>query len=91
MVVTVPYVVVVYDVQADRTSKFLKYLRRYLIHVQNSVFEGDLTEGTLEGVEGTLESMLESGESVMVYRMASESYVERSVFGDDPMDDQQFL
>jgi len=87
----VPYVIVVYDVQADRTSKFLEYLRRYLTHVQNSVFEGELTEGNLEEVKTTLESMLESGESVMVYRMASEKYVDRSVFGDDPMDEQQFL
>lgn len=86
-----PYVIVVYDVQADRTSKFLRYLRRYLTHVQNSVFEGELTEGTLEEVKTTLESMLEPGESVMLYRMASEKYVDRFVFGDDPMDDQQFL
>ena len=86
-----PYVVVVYDVQADRTPKFLKYLRRYLTHVQNSVFEGQLTAGTFEEVQGTLESMLESGESVMIYRMSSESYVDRTVFGEDPMDDQQFL
>ncbi|MFC6989091.1 CRISPR-associated endonuclease Cas2 [Haloplanus sp. GCM10025708] len=86
-----PYVIVVYDVQADRTAKFLKYLRRFLTHVQNSVFEGELTEGTLKEVKGTLESMLESEESVMVYRMSSEKYVERSVFGDDPMEDDQFL
>lgn len=86
-----PYVIVVYDVQADRTPKFLKYLRQYLVHVQNSVFEGELTEGTLEEVKTTLESMVETGESVMVYRMVSEKYVDRFVFGDDPMDDQQFL
>lgn len=86
-----PYVIVVYDVQADRTSTFLKYLRRYLTHVQNSVFEGELTEGTLEEMKTTLESMLDPGESVMVYRMASEKYVDRFVFGEDPMDDQQFL
>lgn len=91
MVVTVVYAIIVYDVQADRTPKFLKYLRRYLTHVQNSVFEGELTEGTLVEVKETLQSMLEEGESVMVYRMDSESYVERSVYGDDPMDDQQFL
>lgn len=91
MVVIVPYVIVVYDVQADRTPRFLKYLRRYLTHVQNSVFEGELTEGTLEEVKSKLESMLEAGESVMVYRMSSEKYVERNVFGEDPMDDQQFL
>ncbi|MEF8825130.1 MAG: CRISPR-associated endonuclease Cas2 [Halapricum sp.] len=86
-----PYVIVVYDVQADRTPKFLNYLRRYLTHVQNSVFEGELTEGTLEEVKTTLESMLDPGESVMVYRMTSEKYVDRVVFGEDPMDDQQFL
>jgi CRISPR-associated protein Cas2 len=86
-----PYVIVVYDVQADRTPKFLRYLRRYLTHVQNSVFEGELTEGTLEEVTTALESMLEADESVIVYRMASEKYVDRFVFGDDPMDNQQFL
>lgn len=82
-----PYVIVVYDVQADRTPKFL----RYLTHVQNSAFEGELTEGTLEEVTTALESMLEADESVIVYRMASEKYVDRFVFGDDPMDNQQFL
>ncbi|UHH26486.1 CRISPR-associated endonuclease Cas2 [Halobacterium noricense] len=85
------YLIVVYDVEADRTSKFLKYLRQYLVHVQNSVFEGELTAGQAVDVENTLEEMLEPGESVMVYQMAGESYVERSVYGEDPMDDQQFL
>jgi len=87
----VPYVIVVYDVQAERTPKFLKYLRRFLTHVQNSVFEGELTEGTVAEVKETLDSMLEPEESVMVYQMSSEKYVERSVFGDDPMKDEKFL
>lgn len=91
MVVAVPYVIIVYDVKAERTPKFLKYLRRYLTHVQNSVFEGQITDGTLTEVKTKLESMLEIGESVMVYEMSSESYVDRSVFGEDPMDDEQFL
>ena len=91
MVVAVPYVIIVYDVKAERTPKFLKYLRRYLPHVQNSVFEGQITDGTLTEVKTKLESMLEVGESVMVYEMSSESYVDRSVFGEDPMDDEQFL
>ena len=86
-----PYAIIVYDVEADRTPKFLKFLRRYLTHVQNSVFEGQLTAGTFEEVKSTLESMLEPGESVICYRMSSDDYVERSVFGEDPMDDDQFL
>lgn len=82
---------VVYDVEADRTGLFLKYLRRYLIHVQNSVFEGDVTEGDYEELTSTLESMLHDGESVIVYQMGSEQYVSRSVFGDDPAEESTFL
>ena len=85
------YVVVVYDVEADRTRKFLKLLRRYLVHVQNSVFEGDISQGTLEELQGQLESMLNEGESIIVYEMGSEKWVDRSVYGDDPAEDSQFL
>lgn len=85
------YVVVVYDVQAGRTQRFLKFLRQYLVHVQNSVFEGEVTEGDIEEIKHQLESMLEADESVIVYRMSSEKYVTRTVYGDDPADDDQFL
>lgn len=85
------YVVIVYDVEADRTRLFLKFLRQYLTHVQNSVFEGEITEGDLEEIKQRLESMLESGESTIVYRMSSEKYVSRTVYGEDPTEDQQFL
>jgi CRISPR-associated protein Cas2 len=87
----VVYVVVVYDVQADRTYRFLKFLRQYLTHVQNSVFEGELSEGDIRKVKERLESMLEADESVIVYRMSSEKYVTRTVFGEDPTEDDQFL
>jgi len=87
----VVYVVVVYDVQADRTYRFLKFLRQYLTHVQNSVFEGELSEGDIQKIKERLESMLEADESVIVYRMSSEKYVTRTVFGEDPAEDDQFL
>ena len=85
------YVVVVYDVQADRTHRFLKFLRQYLTHVQNSVFEGDVTEGDIETIKHRLKSMLEADESVIVYRMSSGKYVDRTVYGEDPAEDDQFL
>ncbi|QGN07714.1 CRISPR-associated endonuclease Cas2 [Halorhabdus sp. CBA1104] len=85
------YVVAVYDVEADRTRLFLNFLRRYLTHVQNSVFEGEITEGDLEEIKRELDSMLEAGESVIVYRMSSEQYVSRTVYGEDPTDDSHFL
>lgn len=85
------YVVIVYDVEADRTRRFLKLLRRYLVHVQNSVFEGDITEGTLEELQCQLQSMLNEGESIIVYEMSSEKWVDRTVYGEDPAEDSQFI
>jgi len=91
VVVSVVYVVVVYDMEADRTHKMLKFLRRYLTHVQNSVLEGDVTEGDLEKIRSGVDEILLSGESTIIYRISSEKMVERIVFGDDPAADDQFL
>jgi len=41
------YVLITYDVEAKRTRHFHKILSRYLLHEQNSVFGGDLTEATM--------------------------------------------
>ena len=91
MVVAVVYVIAVYDVQADRTRLFLNYLRRFLVHVQNSVFEGEVTEGELERMRNGLEDLLEPGESTIIYTVSAEDYVDRTVFGEDPTEDSQFL
>jgi CRISPR-associated protein Cas2 len=87
----VVYVVIVYDVQADRTRILLKFLRRYLTHVQNSVFEGQVTEGDLERIRNGIEERLEPGESTIVYELSSEKLLDRTVFGEDPTEDQRFL
>ena len=85
------YVVVVYDMEAERTQKMLKFLRRYLTHVQNSVFEGDVTKGDLQEIRGYVEDTLKEGESVIIYELSSENLVDRTVYGDDPAEDKRFL
>lgn len=85
------YVIVVYDMRAERTHLLLKFLRRYLTHVQNSVFEGEVTEGDLETIETRIDSILEPDESTIIYEVSSEKLLQREVFGDDPTEDQRFL
>ena len=85
------YVIVVYDMQADRTRLMLNFLRKYLTHVQNSVFEGEVTEGDLETIRNKSRDTLNSDESVIIYRMSSQKYIDRTVIGDDPTDDARFL
>ena len=45
------YVIVVYDVGEKRVGKMLKLCRQYLCWVQNSVFEGELSEVKLKELE----------------------------------------
>lgn len=42
------YVILVYDIDAKRVGKMLKLCRRYLNWIQNSVFEGELTDVKLK-------------------------------------------
>lgn len=85
------YVIMVYDLQADRTHKALKIGRRYLTHVQNSVLEGEISEGDLQKLRGEIEDLLEPGESTIIYELSSDSLLNRSVYGEDPTEDHRFL
>lgn len=38
------YVIIVYDINVDRVNKVKSFLRQYLFWIQNSVFEGEVTE-----------------------------------------------
>lgn len=85
------YVILVYDLQAHRTQKALKIGRRYLTHVQNSVLEGEISEGDLQRLRGELEDLLEPGESAILYELSSDTLLTRTVYGEDPTDDRRFL
>jgi len=85
------YVIVVYDVQAGRTDKPRKLLRKHLTHVQNSVFEGEITEGNLEKLKKDLENIQKSNESIFVYELWGDNYVDRTILGEDPMDENRLI
>jgi len=58
------YALITYDVQAKRTEKFKKLLRKYLEHIQYSVFSGDLSEAKLIELRRTISRLLLPGERV---------------------------
>jgi len=85
------YVVLVYDMDADRTQKMLRLGRRYLTHVQNSVLEGEISAGDLERLRNQIQDILQPGESVILYELSSDTLLDRTVYGDDPAEDSRFL
>lgn len=54
------YVLMTYDVEAKRTEKFKKLMRRYLEHVQFSVFSGDLSEAKLMELRRAVSRLLQA-------------------------------
>ena len=85
------YVIIVYDVDADRTHIPRKFLRQYLNHVQDSVFEGKITEGQVAEIKEFLTSEIRSDESVFIYTMWGEKYLDKTILGDDPMEESTIL
>ncbi|WP_042684206.1 CRISPR-associated endonuclease Cas2 [Methermicoccus shengliensis] len=78
------YVIVVYDVSVDRVNRVKKFLRMYLTWIQNSVFEGELTEADFERVRAGLKKLIEEAEDmVVIYRLQSERAMKREVIGTD--------
>ncbi|WP_436909368.1 CRISPR-associated endonuclease Cas2 [Halosimplex marinum] len=76
------FVLVVYDVPADRTDLYKKMLRKRLEHVQNSVFYGDVTPGLLVEIKTDIEEMLQPDDSVLVFEAERLGSVEISTYGD---------
>lgn len=76
------YVILVYDVEESRVSKVCKFLRQYLNWIQNSVFEGNLTESELKKVKKEVRKIIdEEYDSVMIFRMRDKRYVDKEILG----------
>ncbi|HIE09702.1 MAG TPA: CRISPR-associated endonuclease Cas2 [Armatimonadetes bacterium] len=76
------YVIIVYDVDQKRVQRVCNFLRRFLNWVQNSVFEGELTESQLARVkEGLSRRINEEEDSVYIYIFSDKKWVKREVVG----------
>lgn len=76
------YVILVYDIGEKRVGKMLKLCRRYLHWIQNSVFEGEITEVKLRELQHEARQMMKlSEDSLIVFRSREERWLEKTVIG----------
>ncbi|WP_270840976.1 CRISPR-associated endonuclease Cas2 [Mediterraneibacter faecis] len=76
------FVIVTYDVNAKKNNKVLKICRKYLLHVQKSVFEGMITEAKLKRLKNELAQVIKKDEdSIMIYRFETLKYSSKEVIG----------
>ena len=78
------FVIMVYDVNAKRVAKVLKTSRRYLLWVQRSVFEGEITPARLKALKSELEGVIDDREdSILFYGWNYGRYSFRTAIGAD--------
>ena len=88
------YVVLVYDVSqqengSKRWSRIFKICKRYLTHIQNSVFEGEISKVQLMKLQNELKPYIDkSVDSVIIFKSRQERWLEKDFWGkEDDMTD----
>ncbi|MBB5325143.1 CRISPR-associated protein Cas2 [Anoxybacillus tepidamans] len=76
------FVILVYDFNEKRVAKALKIARKYLHWVQNSVFEGEISEANYKKLKIELQNIMHPDEdSVIFYTFRTQKYSKREEFG----------
>lgn len=76
------FVILTYDVNCKRVGKVLKLCRKYLYRVQNSVFEGKITEKRLGELKQGLVRLIDTQtDGVRIYRFNSVKYAKMELLG----------
>ncbi len=86
------YVILVYDVGEKRVAKMLKLCRRYLHWIQNSVFEGEITEVQLKELLHEARQLMQPQEdSLIIFRSRDQRWLEKEIIGLDKNKLDSFL
>lgn len=86
------YVILVYDMGEKRVGKMLKLCRRYLNWIQNSVFEGEITEVKLKTLLAEAKLIMNKHEdSVIIFKSRQEKWLEKIVVGQEKNELDTFL
>lgn len=81
------YIVLVYDVSqeengARRWSRIFKICKKYLTHIQNSVFEGELSKGHLAQLQKELKEYIDKElDSVIIFKSRQEKWLDKEFWG----------
>ncbi len=86
------YVVLVYDCGEKRVAKMLKLCRKYLNWIQNSVFEGEISDVKLKELIMLAEKIIEKNEdSIIIFKGRNQEWMEKEIVGKECSPIDQFL
>ncbi|RFS20500.1 CRISPR-associated endonuclease Cas2 [Chitinophaga silvatica] len=76
------YVILVYDISEKKVGKMLKLCRQYLNWIQNSVFEGEISEVKLKELINLAKEILdEKKDSIIIFSSRQEKWLDKKIVG----------
>jgi CRISPR-associated protein Cas2 len=76
------YIILVYDIGEKRVGKMLKLCRQYLNWIQNSVFEGEITDSKLKELKLRASDIMDLKiDSLIIFFTRQEKWLEKEVVG----------
>ena len=86
------YVILVYDMDQKRVGKMLKLCRRYLNWIQNSVFEGEMTDVKLKELLQEAKGIMKmETDSMIVFKSRQEKWLDKMVIGKEKNKPDNFI
>jgi len=85
------YIILVYDIGEKRVGKMLKLCRQYLNWIQNSVFEGEITEVKLKELTLKADNLMKEEDSLILFKSKNEKWLEKEVIGKERSSVDNFL
>ena len=78
------YVILVYDVGEKRVGKMLRLVRKYLSWIQNSVFEGEITDVKLKELKFQAKEIMDlNTDSLIIFASRNEKWLEKEIVGNE--------
>lgn len=81
------YLILIYDISSEdngekRLNKVFKICKKYLTHIQKSVFEGELTEVQIMKLKTELNKIIKNDiDSVMIFKSRNNRWMEKEMWG----------
>lgn len=86
------YIILVYDFEEKRVGKMLKLSRRYLNWIQNSVFEGEISEVKLKEMIIKAEKFMDKQrDSIIIFKGYSQHSMDKVIIGKEQQSIDTFL
>ena len=91
------YIILIYDISKDKNGEkrwinIFKICKKYLKHVQNSVFEGEITKAQLYQLKNELNKYIDKTlASVIIIRCRQQKWIEKEFCGIENKEPDYFI